>query len=136
MRGPALERSRAGLGLMAGALIVLCSVAHTRAWRQQELRLDAAGVSDTIAFDYALIWHFGGGAILLFGLISVWLFTARLRGGRPPGTPVLLIATGYVLFGAVATAVKGPIPFVPAFLIPGLMLLVAAAPLPHQAVSR
>lgn len=121
-----MERVRSSAGLVAGLFIVWCSVLHTLGWRTLALKLEHANVSDTLKFDVALIWHFGGAAILVFGLLMVTLFAMRIRGRNVSMAPVLVVAAFYVAFGSYAISVKGASPFLFAFLMPGMVLLLAA----------
>jgi hypothetical protein len=120
------ERVRSTAGLLAGILILLCSVLHTLAWRSLESRLDAAQIPDGLKFDVAVIWHFGGAAILVFGSLMVILFAKRLRGRNVTMAPVVVVAAFYVAFGSFGVVVKGASPFLFAFLVPGFVLFVAA----------
>ena len=121
-----VERVRSRAGLLAGLFIVLCSFLHTLGWRNLDRRLDAAKVPDAVQFDVAMIWHFGGAAILVFGLMVVTLFALRIRGRSVTMAPVVVVAAFYVAFGSYAMSVKGASPFLFAFLAPGLVLLLAA----------
>jgi hypothetical protein len=127
-----MDRVQSVAGLLTGLFIVLCSLLHTLGWRSLERKLDAAQVPRNLQFEVAVIWHFGGAAILVFGLIMATLFCMRLRGRSVTMAPVVLVAAFYVTFGSYAVSVKSASPFLFVFLIPGVVSLLAATRVSHR----
>lgn len=124
------------LGLIAGAILVLSSAAHSfLGWNHIRAALVAEHVPADQIQGLATGWHFGGGAMLAFGIIVIAIFTQRLRGEAVSSLPALIIAILYVVSGLWAMLVtKNPFFFI--FIIPGLMLGVAAWPESGERVRR
>lgn len=122
-------RARLIIGIVASALLVLSSAAHSIVGAMQmEAEFAKAGVPDDLALGLRAGWQFGGAAMLVFGLIGLDAFVGRLRGRAVPLRPVLLTAVMYLLFGAWALAMSGFDPFFSVFVVPGVLLLAAAWP--------
>ena len=118
-----MSRFRSYVGIAAGGLLVASSAAHSLlGWPQLAARLASASVPDDLVHGLAIGWHFGGGAMLVFGCIAISAFAARLRGRAAPMGPVLCIAVAHGLFGAVAMVDAGFDPFFLIFIVPAAML--------------
>jgi hypothetical protein len=126
-----MRRFRTVLGLVAGAMLVLSSVAHSfLGWPQLGARLAAARVPVDLAFGLKAGWQFGGVAMLVFGTITLVLFWKRLSADNVPLFPVLVIAAAYLAFGTWALVASGFDPFFLVFIVPAVLLLVAAVDKP------
>lgn len=123
-----MTRLRTVLGLIAGAILVLSSAAHSLlGWKGLRARLETAQAPPDLILGLAAGWHFAGGAMLAFGLIVLAIFAKRLRGEAVSSLPALIIAILYLISGAWAMAATGN-PFFFIFIVPGLMLAAAAWP--------
>lgn len=124
-----MKRARAVLGLIAGALLVASSAAHSLlGWKGIRGELEKARVPAGLLHGVELGWHFGGVAMLVFGVTVLMLFAQAVQGRPVSLRPALLIAVGYLLFGAWALASSGLDPFFLLFVVPGGLLLFAAWP--------
>ncbi len=122
-----MSAGRALAGILAGTLLLLSSAAHAFfGWAQLRQALAGASVPEELIQGVGIGWQFGGAAMLGFGVIVVWQFVGHLRGRPTPLLPSRVIAGIYLLFGAGAMALTGFNPFFLVFLIPGLLLAVAA----------
>jgi hypothetical protein len=122
-----MTRTRPIIGLVTGALLILSGAAHSLlGWRQLRGELAAARVPPDLSFGVALGWHFGGLAMLVFGVIAVATFARRLRGERAYMFVPSVIGGAYVLFGAWALVASSYRPFFLVFIVPGVLLLAAA----------
>lgn len=130
-----MTRVRIVLGLIAGAILVLSSAAHSiLGWKSLQARLVAAQAPPDLIQGLAIGWHFAGAAMLAFGLIVISLFARRLRGQAVSPLPALIIAILYVVSGVLSLVITAN-PFFFIFIVPGLMLALAAwpsAPPPQQ----
>jgi hypothetical protein len=123
-----MTRLRTVLGLISGAIIALSSAAHSfLGWKSLQAKLVAAQTPADLIQGLAIGWHFAGGAMLAFGIIVIAIFVQRLRGEAVSSLPALIIAILYVVSGVWAMMItKNPFFFI--FIVPGLMLAVAAWP--------
>jgi hypothetical protein len=116
------------LGLLAGAILVLSSAAHSvLGWRQMQSGLAATNVPPDLVQGIRVGWLFGGVAILTFGCIALAVFANVLRGRPVSLLPTALIALTYLWFGAWALVTSGN-PFFYIFVVPGFMLAIASIP--------
>ncbi len=116
------------LGLLAGAILVLSSAAHSvLGWKQMQGGLAAANVPPDLIEGVRVGWLFGGVAILTFGCIAIAIFANVLRGRVVSLVPTALIALAYMWFGAWALVTSGN-PFFYIFIVPGFMLAIASIP--------
>jgi hypothetical protein len=123
-----MTRLRTVLGLIAGVILVLSSAAHSfLGWKALRTGLVAAQAPPDLIRGLAIGWHFAGAAILAFGIIVINLFAKRLRGEAVSSSPAVIIAVLYLASGLWAMLITGN-PFFFIFIVPGLMLAVAAAP--------
>ena len=116
------------LGLLAGAILVLSSAAHSvLGWKQMQSSLAATNAPPDLVQGLRIGWLFGGVAILTFGCIALAMFANRLRGRTVSLLPTALIALAYLWFGAWALVTSGN-PFFYIFIVPGAMLAIASLP--------
>jgi len=121
-----MANGRDALGLVAGTVIILSSGAHSLlGWPALQGQLEAAGVASDLQAGLAAGWHFGGAAMLAFGVIVLGIFGRRSEP-RPSRTPALVISILYIVFGAGALAINRDLFFLMVFVIPGLLLAFAA----------
>jgi len=122
-----MPRFRSILGLVAGATMILSSVAHSVVgWKQLKAALVQAQAPADLITALAMGWHFAGVAMLGFGFILMALFTHRLRGSAVSLRPAIVIGTIYVVYGAWALAESRLDPFFLVFLVPGALALIAS----------
>jgi len=122
-------RTRAVLGLIAGAILILSSAAHSfLGWNGLHDQLVAAQAPPDLVLGLKLGWQFGGVAILAFGIIVVALFARRFRGGSVSVLPAVVIAAAYLAFGAWALLASNfNLFFFLVFIVPGALLAVASS---------
>jgi len=117
------------VGLVAAGLLILSSGAHSLlGWKQLNGQLMANRVPPDLILGLKLGWQFGGVAMLVFGVVVVSILARPSQNDRGRVFPVLAIGVAYVTFGAWALIVSGHDPFFAIFIVPGLLLLVAALP--------
>jgi len=123
-----MKRARLFLGILAGAMLLASSVAHTwLGWSSLADRLARTNVPRDLQTGLHIGWAFGGAAMVILGITAIATFAGRLRGARPPLLPVAVIAVIYMAFGAWAIAESGgDLFFLGVFVIPGAMLGIAA----------
>jgi len=123
-----MKRARLILGILAGAMLLASSVAHTwLGWKSLAERLARANVPPDLRAGLHIGWAFGGAAMAILGIIAIATFVGRLRGARPPLLPVAVTAVIYMAFGAWAIAESGgDLFFLGVFVIPGALLGIAA----------
>ena len=93
-------------------------------------RLAAVRAPADLVSGLAMGWHFAGLAMLIFGLLALWLASVAQRAVNVR-FPVGLIGAAYILF-ALGTAAAVGFDFIEiVFLAPGV-LLTAAALLPER----
>jgi hypothetical protein len=129
-----MTRLRTVLGLIAGAIMVLSSAAHSfLGWKSLQAKLLAAQAPSDLIQGLAIGWHFAGAAMLAFGIIVIAIFAKRLRGEAVSSLPAMIIAVLLVISGIWAmTITRNPFFFI--FIVPGLMLAAAAWPEKHGSV--
>jgi hypothetical protein len=122
-----MSRVRSVLGIVGGSLLVLSAGAHSLVGGK-ELReaLVTAQVPPDLLRGALIGWHFGGVAMLAFGVIVLQAF-ARKRDAAPVSLlPARIVAVTYLGFGAAALLFTGFDPFFLVFIVPGLLLGLAA----------
>jgi hypothetical protein len=120
-------RTRAVLGLIAGALLILSSAAHSfLGWKGLRDQLAAAQAPPDLVLVLKIGWQFGGVAMLAFGIIVVALFARRFRGGSISVLPAVVIAAAYLAFGAWALLASDFNLFFLVFIVPGALLALAS----------
>jgi hypothetical protein len=129
-----MPRARAVLGLVAGASQILSSAAHSLlGWSGLKQELAAANVPPELERGVEIGWHFGGVAMLAFGIVAVAVFARRLCGQAVSTLPVAVIACAYLAFGAWALWRSDLSPFFMVFVVPGVLLALAASgPAPER----
>jgi hypothetical protein len=122
-----MDRFRSILGLVAGVVMILSAAFHSLlGWKQLRSQLESVHAPADLIHALGAGWNFGGAAMLAFGFIVLASFTHRLRGSSVTLRPAIVIGTTYVAFGAGAMAVNDFDPFFLAFVIPGVLLLIAS----------
>jgi hypothetical protein len=121
-----MTKVRSVLGLVAAAILILSSAAHSLLGGPAlHSQLVALSVPRELIRTLQFGWHFGGLAMLAFGIIAMGIFVALLRGRNVSAFPALVIGITYLAFAAWALAVTRN-PFFAVFLAPGAMLVFAA----------
>ncbi len=121
-----MSKWRDVLGMLVGIVMILSSGAHSLlGWPALRGQLASAGVSSDLQAGLAVGWHFGGAAMLTFGLIVLGIFR---RGSEQAASrmPAVLISVLYIVFGAGALAINRDVFFLIVFVIPGVLLAFAA----------
>ena len=132
-----MTRVRALLGIVAGAILILSSAAHSLlGWKQLRKDLTNVQAPSDLVLGVAVGWHFGGVAMLAFGCIVISLFLKRLRGENVSSFPAFVVALAYLSFGAWALKASHLNPFFFVFIVPGVLLAIAALPAPQQGARR
>lgn len=123
-----MQRFRVILGLVAGLMFILSSAAHSLlGWTRLRDALVQAGAPSDLIVGLSIGWHFAGVSMLAFGVIVLLLFARRSRNVAGALAPALVIAVAYLAFGAWALTVSNLEPFfLVAYVVPGLLLLLAA----------
>jgi hypothetical protein len=123
-----MQRWRTVVGVLAAALLLLSSAAHSLlGWSVQRASLEAVKAPPELIMNLGFGWHFAGVAMLTFGLVVLMLIVQAARGRPVSLRPVLLIGVAYTVFGAWALTASGLEPFFLVFLVPGVLLLAAAS---------
>ena len=122
-----MSRFRSIVGLLAGAMMILSSAAHSAlGWKQLSAALAESQAPADLIGSLRLGWHLAGVAMLAFGIILVATFAGRLRGAAAPMMPAIVIGATYLLFGAWALLASAFDPFFFVFVVPGILTLVAS----------
>jgi hypothetical protein len=120
--------TRRVLGFMAGVMFLASSAAHSLlGWKAMSGELAKTTAPPDLVRGLAIGWHFAGIAMLAFGCIVLLTFNDLLRGRTVSLRPAVIIAVAYLAFGTYALATTREPFFLFTFLLPGLLLLVAAA---------
>jgi hypothetical protein len=121
-------RLKAILGWVSGALMVTSAGAHSLVgWKVMRAELERANAPADLILALSLGWQFAGTAMLVFGLIVLGLVWLRMRGRAVSLWPAGLIGIAYLTFGACALLLSNFDKFFLVFLVPGILLSVAAA---------
>jgi len=122
-----MTRARAIAGLIAGANFVISAAAHSfLGWKGLGSELAALRPPADLALGLQLGWHFGGVAMLAFGIIVVLLCVKGMRGESVSVLPLMVIAIAYLVFGVWALVASNFNLFFLIFIVPGLLLMFAA----------
>ena len=123
-----MKRLPASLGLLGAVLLLADSAAHSLlGWPAVQAKLQQANTPGDLQQGLAMGWHFGGLAMLVFGLLCLQAAWSGWRG-RPASVLLLgLIGLAMFGFGIGAAWLTGWDPFLLVFLLPGALLLLAAA---------
>jgi len=116
------------VGLVVGVLFVVSAAAHSLlGWKELGAELSKVSAPADLARGLAIGWHFGGAAMLAFGVIVILLFLEARKKPAASLRPALVIGAAYVLFGDVTFFMGGFNPFFfLAFILPGLLLVAAS----------
>lgn len=118
---------RTTLGVCAGAFLVLSSAAHSLlGWPEMAAALSKTNAPAELVRGLAIGWHFGGVAMLVFGVLVLQLFLRARRDDSVSLGPALLIGGAYAAFGLGALAISGLNPFYFVFIAPGAALVLAS----------
>ena len=132
-----MRRARAVLGIVAGVTLILSSAAHSLlGWKKMQMDLASVQAPSDLVLGVAVGWHFGGVAMLAFGCIVTSLFLKRLKGENVSSLPAFVVAVAYVGFGFWALRASHLNPFFFIFIAPGILLAIAALPIPQQGARR
>ncbi len=124
-----MQKARAVLGIVAGALMILSAGAHAiLGWKAMSERLASTNAPADLVLGLRVGWIWGGPPMLVFGIIALTTCRARFRGRPAPMLVPSLIALLYLGFAAWAAVVTGGDPFFLLFLVPGLLLAIASIP--------
>lgn len=123
-----MTRTRSVLGVIAGALLILSSGAHSLlGWEALRAQLAATNAPADLVQGLKMGWLFGGVAMLAFGIMVLAIFVKRLRGDAVSALPGAVIAVAYLAFGAWALVASNFDPFFFVFIVPGVLLALAAS---------
>ena len=112
------------LGLIAGVILILSSAAHSlMGWKALGAQLAQTNAPAELIRGLRIGWHFGGACLFTFGIVVLMIFIHRIQT-----LPAFAIGVLYVVFGAWAMVVSGFDPFFVIFVVPGVLLLIAAWP--------
>jgi hypothetical protein len=122
-----MNRLRPVFGIAAGIFLIVSSVAHSiLGWRSMAERLAATNAPSDLQNGLRVGWQFGGAVMLALGVMVIHIFVGRLKGEARSLAPVAIVSVTYLAFGAWAAAATGGDPFFLLFLVPGLLLGLAA----------
>lgn len=110
-------------------MLILSAAAHSLAgWPALSEELSRTNAPADLVAGLEVGWHFGGVAMLIFGLILIPVFRNRSARREASTLGALIIGGGYLVFGACALVARNFEPFFLVFLIPGAMLVFAGWP--------
>jgi hypothetical protein len=122
-----MAKWRIVLGLVVGVLFIASGAAHSLlGWKALAAELGKVSAPPDLVRGLAIGWHFGGGAMLAFGVIVLLLFLEARRNPAVSLRPALVIGVLYVVFGDAAFFLGGFNPFFVLFILPGLLLVAAS----------
>ena len=123
-----MAKWRIVVGLVVGVLFVVSAAAHSLlGWKELGAGLAKVSAPPDLARGLAIGWHFGGAAMLAFGVIVILLFLEARRNPAVSLRPALVIGATYVVFGDAAFFLGAFNPFFfLAFILPGLLLVAAS----------
>ena len=122
-----MSKLRSVLGLLAGAILVLSSGAHTfLGWQALGAELAKTKAPAELVTGLEIGWRWGGVAILVFGIIVVATFLKRYRGEPASTFAPALVSVAYIAFGAWALVHSNYDPFFFIFIVPGVLLALAS----------
>jgi hypothetical protein len=131
-----MNKTRIALGYLAGVILVLSSAAHSlMGWPGIRAALARTNAPADLVAGMKMAWYFGALAMLLFGVIIIALFRGAQQGRPLPALVVPAIGLGYLAFGLNQFVVSGYDPFMAVFMLPGALLLAAAAPARQLSVA-
>jgi hypothetical protein len=123
-----MSRLPRALAMTAAVILILSSGAHSLlGWPSLRAKLAEANVQPALISGLAMGWHFAGIAMLVLGLLVLWLLAESRRRGAGVALPLGVIGGAYVLFAIGCATLIGWDPFLLTFLVPGALLSIAAA---------
>jgi hypothetical protein len=130
-----MSRLPRALAIVAAVILVLSSAAHSLlGWPALRARLADANVPGELVSGLAMGWHFAGLAMLVLGILVLWLLAASRRRAVDIVLPLQIIGGAYELFTIGCFALLGWDPFLLTFFVPGTLLSGAAALLRRQPI--
>lgn len=126
-----MTRLRRAFGLVAGAFILLSSIAHTFLGTPSlNTELSKINAPSDLASSIRIAWVFGGAAMLVLGCLTLAHFLKAFSNHKPvvSARAVQLIGLTYTAFGVWALVVSGMELFFLSFFLPGVVLLACARP--------
>ncbi len=125
------------LGIVGGSLILLSAVPHALAgWPHIQQELGKIDASDDLVETLRIGWLLGTMAMVAFGLQAIVPCVQRLRGQSVQSLPLWLVAGAYGGYGLWALVVSGFEPNFLVFVVPALLVAIAApagkAPEPRE----
>ncbi len=121
-----IAKWQAGLGLAIGAVLILSALAHSFIGGPDlRSQLELAATSLQLIRGVMLGWNFGGMAMVVFGVIVSSIFWNAWQAKPVSLLPARVIGIAYLVFGILAIAFVERNPFYAAFVLPGLLLLLA-----------
>lgn len=122
-----MSKLRSVLGLIAGAMLVLSSGAHTfLGWQALGAELAKTNTPAELVTGLEIGWKWGGAAMLAFGAIVIAVFLKRLRGEPASTFAPAVVSVAYIAFGAWALVHSNYDPFFFIFIVPGVLLALAS----------
>lgn len=126
-----MNRIRTILGIVAGLAMIASSGAHSLyGWKELGSALRTTQAPADLISTVGIGWRFGGSAMLAFGIIVIALFWKEWKGIPVSLMPAIVIGITYFAFGCGAFVASRFDPFFMVFVIPGLLVLIAALPRP------
>ena len=130
-----MSRLPRALAIAAAVILLLSSGMHTLlGWPAVRANLADAHVPAELVVGLAMGWHFAGLAMLVLGILVLWLLAESRRRATNVVLPLLVIGAGYVLFAIGCFAFIGWDPFLLTFFVPGALLSTAAVLMRRQPV--
>lgn len=108
--------------------MLLSSIAHSvLGWRGLSQELAKAQVRPDLIGGLEMGWQFAGAAMVVFGVLALWVFVPRWKGDTRSTFPAFVIGAMYVLFWLWTLSRSGFVAFFLAvFLVPGLLLIIGS----------
>lgn len=120
-------KTRSVLGIIGAVVLIVSSAMHSlMGWPAIVQQLRAANAPPDLITGLQIGWHFGGVAMLVFGVITLLTFVHRLKGDMVRATSAMIIGAAYTAFGVWALVASAFNPFFLIFIVPGVLLLAAA----------
>jgi hypothetical protein len=119
-----MSRTRSVLGLVAAAIVLLSSYAHSIiGWQALGGELAKINAPADLITGLEIGWRWGGLAMIPFGLILIATFWPRFKGRPGPSMfPASMIAITYIGAGAWAFVHSNYDPFFFIFIVPGVLM--------------
>lgn len=130
-----MSRLPRALAITAAVILLLSSGAHSIVgWASVRAKLAEANVPSELVVGLAMGWHFAGVAMLVLGILVLWLLAESRRSTTNVALPLQVIGGAYELFAIGCFAFIGWDPFLLTFFVPGTLLSIAAALMRRQPV--